>query len=814
MLGYKSLKNFLANAVKAPALALRLCLLVITCAALMQSQETDSGASRTYYSPLATGVRLDPAGVFIDLGSMPMGMALAPEGHKLVVVLSGWREQGLQVIDLKTSRVTQTLQQEAAFYGVAFSTDGRELYVSGGNEDAIFCYGWQDGTATLRRKIILGDKKPDQTGSRYPAGLAMSRKGNLLYVVENVADTLAVVDPIKGEIVERFPIDHYPYAVAAAADGKVYVSAWGDETISTFRARPNGRLIYGGRLRVGHRPSALLANASGSRLFVALGGSDQIAVIDTHANKVLRYLSDAAPAGPSEGSTPNAMALSHDESKLFVAEADNNAVAVFDVSAEKPGAHRGRGLQDRLVGRVPTDWYPTAVLENGKQLLVLCGKGHGSRANPDGPIPGTPPFTRPFGYDLGQLNGTLRVLPSEMTIPELEQSSRRVAAANNWSAPHTKRQYPPFKHVLYIIKENRTYDQVLGDLPEGDGDANLVFFGKDVAPNHRALALRFGLFDRFFTNAEVSSQGHIWSTAAYVTDYGEKTVPSLYSDRRADVDGEEIDEPLDGFLWTLAKKKGIRFRDYGEMVKNEGWPVTQKELAADVSPAFPPFNLRVQDQKRADAWIAELNQFVEDGEMPQLEVMHLPSDHTAGGKAGYPTPRAYMADNDLALGRIVEALSKSPFWKDTVIFVLEDDSQAGPDHVDCHRSPFYAISAYSRSHTIHRFANTTDVVAAIEDILGLGRLSKFDYFSRSLVDVFSATPDLTPYKALTPTADMNALNPGGSAAARMSEDIDLSAPDHVKDELFNQILWSMLKGDQPKPPAVAKSPTQALQIGR
>jgi len=351
-------------------------------------------------------------------------------------------------------------------------------------------------------------------------------------------------------------------------------------------------------------------------------------------------------------------------------------------------------------------------------------------------------------------------------------------------------------------------------LPEGDGDANLVFFGKDVAPNHRALALRFGLFDRFFTNAEVSSQGHIWSTAAYVTDYGEKTVPSLYSDRRADVDGEEIDEPLDGFLWTLAKKKGIRFRDYGEMVKNEGWPVTQKELAADVSPAFPPFNLRVQDQKRADAWIAELNQFVEDGEMPQLEVMHLPSDHTAGGKAGYPTPRAYMADNDLALGRIVEALSKSPFWKDTVIFVLEDDSQAGPDHVDCHRSPFYAISAYSRPHIIHRFANTTDVVAAIEDILGLGRLSKFDYFSRSLADVFSATPDLTPYKALTPTADMNALNPGGSAAARMSEDMDLSAPDHVNDELFNQILWSMLKDDQPPPPAVAKSPMQALQIGR
>jgi hypothetical protein len=621
---------------------------------------------------------------------------------------------------------------------------------------------------------------------------------------------LAVVNPARGEVVERFSTDHYPYAVATASDGRVYVSAWGDDTISIFRTRPDGRLIRSGRLQVGRRPSALLANASGSRLFVALAGSDQIAIVNTRARKVLRYLSDAAPAGPSEGSTPNAMALSPDESKLFVAEADNNAVAVFGVSAEKNGARPS--LRSRLSGRIPTDWYPTALLGSGNRLLVLCGKGHGSHANPDGPIPGTSPFARPLGYALGQLNGTLRILSSEMSPTTLAQYSRRVAAANNWGTPRPQRRYPPFKHVLYIIKENRTYDQVLGDLPEGDGDASLVFFGKDVAPNHRALALRFGLFDRFFTNAEVSSQGHIWSTAAYVTDYGEKTVPSLYSNRRADIDGEEIDEPLDGFLWTLAKKKGIRFRDYGEMVKNEGWPVTQKELAADVSPSFPPFNLKIPDQKRADAWIAELKQFVEDGDMPQLEVMHLPADHTAGGKAGYPTPRAYMADNDLALGRIVEALSNSPFWRDTVILVLEDDSQAGPDHVDSHRSPFFAISAYSRPGAIHRFANTTDVVAAIEDILGLGRLSKFDYFSRSLSDVFAATPDLTPYRALTPTADMNALNPGDSAAARMSRDIDLSEPDHVNDELFNQILWSMLKGDQPPPQVVAKSPLQVLAI--
>jgi hypothetical protein len=232
-----------------------------------------------------------------------------------------------------------------------------------------------------------------------------------------------------------------------------------------------------------------------------------------------------------------------------------------------------------------------------------------------------------------------------------------------------------------------------------------------------------------------------------------------------------------------------------------------------VSPVYPEFNLKIPDQKRADGWIEELGEFVGKGEMPALEVLHLPSDHTSGGRAGYPTPRAYMADNDLALGRIVEALSKTSFWKDTVVFVLEDDSQAGPDHVDSHRSPFFAISAYSRPGTIHRFANTTDVVAAIEDILGLDRLSKFDYFSRSLSDVFANAPDLAPYTAITPQVDMKELNPAQGAAAQMSEALDLSAADRNDDQLFNRILWYMLKSESPAPSIITRAPLHALQSG-
>jgi hypothetical protein len=452
---------------------------------------------------------------------------------------------------------------------------------------------------------------------------------------------------------------------------------------------------------------------------------------------------------------------------------------------------------------------------------VLNGKGHGSHANPDGPTPGEG-IPRPLGYALGQLNGTLRVIAKEPA--KLAGYTRRVAVANNWGrrdaagpagADAGAPKYPPFKHVVYIIKENRTYDQIFGDLKEGDGDPRLLFFDKTSTPNHRALALRFGLFDRFFTNAEVSSQGHIWSTAAYVTDYGEKTIPSGYSNRRAGIDGEEIDEPERGFLWTLAKKSRVSFRDYGEMVNGpQGWPQTQRDLGADISPTYSPFNLAIRDQKRADAWIEELRRFVAGGNMPALEVLHLPADHTAGGNPKYPTPRAYMADNDLALGRIVEALSHSPYWRDTVVFVLEDDSQSGPDHVDAHRGPLLVISAYNRAGTIHRFANTTDVVAAIEDILGLGRLSKYDYFSRSLADVFAATADLAPYNVITPEANMEEMNPPKTAAARMSEGIDLSGPDRVDDARFNEILWTMLKGDQPMPAVPAKAALHLLQISR
>ncbi len=757
-----------------------------------------------FTSPLPTGVRLDAAGDAVDLGSMPLNIVVAPGGDKAVVVLSGWREQGIQIVDLKTRQVTQNLLQDGAFYGAAISPDGHMLYVSGGNTDKVFVYSWSDGKAGLAKQFALATAKTaDGTGTSYPAGLAVAQNGKFVYVAENVGDHLAVINAVTGEVVQRFPTDHYPYGVILSSDGHLFVSAWGSTTLSEFRVLADGKLAYIGRIEVGRHPSALAV--SGPHVYVALAGSDRVAVVDIGSRKVTGYLHDSAPGAPAEGSTPNAIAISADGKRLLIAEADNNAVAVFDLAT------------GRLLGRIPTDWYPTAVAEAGSQLLLLSGKGHGTHANPDGPVPLTDwPTGRPHAYTLGQLNGSLRLLPSAMSATELNAFTERVTAANNWKESPEPRRYPPFKHVIYIIKENRTYDQVLGDIKEGDGDASLVYFPDiTVTPNHHELARRFGLYDRFFVNAECSSQGHIWSTAAYVTDYGEKTIPSGYAGKRGDVDGEDADEPERGFLWTLAKSSGVTFRDYGEMVKgNPGWPVTQKDLGSDISPDYVPFDLVTQDQKRADVWIAELQRFVRDGNMPQLELMWLPMDHLTAARPGKCTPFACMADNDLALGRIVQALSHSPYWKDTVIFVVEDDSQAGPDHVDSHRAPFYAISAYNRPGTIDRFINTTDVVAAIEDILGMGRLSKFDYFSRSLANIFAAIPDLTPYDPMTPKQDLNEKNPPNTPTARMSEGLDLSAPDRVDDQVYNHILWVMLKGDAPPPTVRNRAPLHAYEASR
>lgn len=763
--------------------------------------------------PLPTGARLDPAGPGFDVGNMPLAVAVAPEiPGRLVLLLSGYREQGLQVADAAAGRVLQTLPQPGAFVGLVFAPDGQTLYASGGDDDSIFRYDWRDGAATLRDRIVLEPKEtPEARGRRFPAGLAVSPDGARLYVAENLSATLAVLDTASGRVLQRLPAGPLPYGVAVAPDGTVWVSAWGGDSVTSFGSDGSGGLKASGALEVGRHPSALLLGADGRRLFVASATTNRIAVVDTAARRVLATLEDSPPSGPDQGSTPNALALSADGTRLFVAEGDANAVAVFDLSAQTSGVAGARG-QDKLAGRVPSRWYPAGLALDGETLYVVDGKGRGTRPNPGGPQYGKP--FDPLQYTLGQLNGTVTTLRTGWSRDELADLTRRVERANGWDRPRGDRRrgdrrYPPFKHVIYILKENRTYDQVFGDQPGGDGDPSLQFFPREVAPNHRALAERFGLFDRFFVNAEVSSQGHIWSTAAYVTDYGEKTVPSLYGDKRVDPEEKEhreAEEPAGGFLWHLAQEKGITFRNFGEATEAEKqpdgtvrWRGILSDLDAVTDPDYPGYDLQIPDERRADVWLERLRAWERTGDMPVLQLVWLPNDHTAGARPGAPTPRAYMADNDRALGRIIEALSKSRFWKDTVVFVLEDDAQAGPDHVDSHRSVLLVVSPYNRPGTVHRFVNTTDVLATIEDILGLRSLSHFDHFGRPLASLFAAEPDLRPYQALQPSVPWTEVNPPAGPGAMASAELELDEVDSGQDDLFNRVLWQAVKGDVPFP---------------
>ncbi len=801
--------------------------LLAACAAPQPAVTPSAANADESHGRLPTGVHLDLAAPLHVVGQMPLAMVEAPEGDRMVLLINGWREEGLQVVERATGRVLQTVTLPAVFLGLQFAPDGRSLYASGGNGDVIYRFDWQAGAATLRDSIVLRVKRrPRENGERYPAGLALSRDGRTLYVAENLADSLAVVDVASGEVVQRVATGHYPYAVVVSPDGGVYVSNWGGWDLSTFAADAQGRLRSAGTIRVGRHPSTMLLGARGNRIFVTSASTDRVLAVDPARRRVIGQLLDPPPAGPGEGSTPNALALSADGTRLFVAEADANAVAVFDLSAATSGVATAAG-DDLLAGRIPAGWYPTSLLAHGDTLVVASGKGSGTRPNPDGPQPVPSRIHRgPNGLNttLSQLNGGLMIVPlAHAGREELARYSARVAQANGWTSPRTAaRGYPPFEHVIYIVKENRSYDQVLGDLAQADGDTSLVLFGRDVTPNQHALAERFGIYDRFFVNAEVSPDGHNWSMAAYTTDYLQKTVPLNYSSRgrayeyegarfgnHTVIPDDDPAAPAHGYLWDLVQRKGLTFRNYGEFVVPSdadpddvlppGYRGDKPFLASHTNPSYPGFDLSIPDQRRADVWIAELAEFTRRGAMPAFEVVRLPNDHTSGARAGLPTPQAYAADNDLALGRMIDALSHSPFWKSTVVFVLEDDAQNGPDHVDSHRSPMYIISPWVRAGVVHRFANTTDVIRTMEEILGLDALSQFDYYGRPLRDIWSDTPDVRPWSVMTPRVDLNAKNPPGTTGARESAKLDLRIEDVAAEDPFNRIIWDAVKPGVPYP---------------
>jgi YVTN family beta-propeller protein len=490
-------------------------------------------------------------------------------------------------------------------------------------------------------------------------------------------------------------------------------------------------------------------------------------VVDLAARRATERIGIALSPKAPPGSTPNALALSPDGSTLLVANADNNTVAVVDVT--RPG-------ESRFLGFVPTGWYPTGVAfdAQGERLLVLSGKGLAPAANPRGPQPVG--VTGDAQYIGGLLNGAVSVLPrpGRQALADMTARVERISAYQDGRAeapPGRPERCPvpgrvgdpsPIKHVFYVIRENRTYDQVLGDMPEGNGDPNLTLFGEDVTPNAHAIAREFVLFDNFYVDAEVSMDGHSYSMAAYASDAIEKTWPTSYAGRGGLYLGEgshkerndygNLAAPSAGYLWDFAARAGVSVRSYGEFArweKAKGGPVvaTVPGLKGRVHPSYPPYDLTVTDNERVDVWLEEFRRFEKEGGLPQLSIVRLGNDHTMGTTPGALTPRSFVAENDRALGRLVEAIASSRFWADSAVFVIEDDAQNGPDHVDAHRSVLLVAGGRVKRGVLDSgMYSTAGVLRTIELILGMPPMSQYDAAAQPLFTAFAAEPGANGFR--------------------------------------------------------------------
>ncbi len=756
---------------------------------------------------------LTPAGKQIDVGDLPLNMVISPDGRLLAVTNNGFGRQFVSLIDLRTDSVVQELPVEKAFYGVAFSPRGDRLYASGGGDSQVLLWRIDGNRAVDKDSISLKGKR--WAGKVFPAGLALSPDGARLYVAGNQDSSLIVVDVLKKRVIDRLTLGNFPYDVRVSPDGKkAFVSLWGAGRVSVIDLE-SGRPVAS--VRVGAHPNAMALSPNGGLLYVACANSDEVWIIDTESDSVIETIGLHPYANAPYGSTPNGLALSPDGTTLFVANADNNDVAVIDVS------ERGKSV---VKGLIPAGWYPTAVAvsHDGKRLFVTNGKGLTSKPNPRGPNPNVKQ-TAETQY-IGRLfTGTVSAIQVP-DAPVLERYTRQVVKNNGFNeaaqkltarARNTKPHALPrrvgepslIKHVVYIIKENRTYDQVLGDVPQGNGDPELCLFGRDVTPNQHALAERYVLLDNFYVDAEVSADGHEWSTGAIATDFVEKTWPTSYSRRGLAYPwggGFSIAMPNSGYLWDAAARKGLTYRTYGEFLEQKGDSLVTKlpNLQGHFSPTYRAWDLSYPDTLRAEAFIQELHDFEARGELPQLILMWLPNDHTAGTRPGMLTPRAMVAGNDLALGRVVEAISHSRFWKDTAIFVVEDDAQNGPDHVDAHRTTAFVLGPYVRRGAVdHTMYDTVSMLRTIELILGLPPMSQYDAAALPMVNSFTDDADLTPYTALRPRVPLDETNQTTAYGAEESLAMDFRSEDAAPEIRLNEIIWKSIRGaDSPMPPPI------------
>ena len=656
---------------------------------------------------LNSGWRLTPAGKQVPLGTFPMSTAVSPDGRYLLVLNAGYQPPSIAVLEAATGRETGRTPVSDGWLGLTFSPKGDRVYVGGGSRSAVFEFSFANGALEPARTFTVvpaGKRTPED----FIGDVAMTPDGRLIYAADLYRDSLVVINPQSGMLIDRVKTGRRPYRILFHPDGKsFFVTSWTDGAVGHYDTA-TGSLLTSVRLgphttdmvwRPGKSETPEGERSWVARLFVAAANTNSVYTVGVSESKELSLVETInmamTPRQPA-GMTPSALALSPDLRRLYVVCSDANVIAVADVSEER----------SHVDGFIPVGWYPTAAraLADGT-LVVLNGRGGGSHANPHGPNPAHRPEPVHGGVAAIEYVGRIQTGTASWIEPfhfEQLQAYTKTAIANSpyrdekLQAPSP---FPPVEHVIYIVKENRSYDQVLGDMPEGNGDASLVLFGENVTPNQHKLARQFVLFDNFYVSADVSADGHCWSTAAIATDYIQKMWPNSYANRRNTYDYEEqeaTDAPPAGYLWTSAAEAGLTMRNFGYMTenkKNAGPDGVQIEQVRDpvlkgvTNLFYRNFDLDYPDVDRVKVFLKDLAEYEKSGAMPRLMFMRLPNDHTFGAQAGKLSPFSLVADNDYALGQLVEAVSHSRFWANTAIFVLEDDAQNGPDHVDSHRSP-------------------------------------------------------------------------------------------------------------------------------
>ena len=758
---------------------------------------------------LPNGWKLSSAGKSFGLGDLPLNIAVSNSKKYVAVTNNGVSAHSIMLIDVKSERVIDSVIIPKAWYGLAFSPDDQFLYAAGGHDNKIVRYEISQNKLNKKDEIVLGAVWPNRVA---PSGITFDSKRQKIYVVTRDNRTLYVIDAKTQKIEKQFGLDGEAYMSVLSTDSKeLYISCWGCDHVLVFDLNMQA---WKAPIKVGDNPNEMLVSPNGQQLYVCNANDNTVSVINLKTKKVIETLDVALYPNSPSGSTTNGLAMDPIKKSLYIANADNNCLAVFDVSI--PGKSVPKGF-------IPVGWFPTNVKFINNKIWVTNGKGNTSLANPYGPRPikngeevilhGADVNAPKEVQYIGSLfKGSMSVIPSP-SVKDLQGYSKAVYRNTSYSPsksdladkdapgfpiPMKMGQKSPIKYVFYVIKENRTYDQVLSDVKGGNGDTTLLLFGRKYTPNQHAIAEKFVLLDNFYVDSEVSADGHMWSMGAYATDYMEKSWPTSYGGKGGGIYGDPEKNVVlnkSGYIWDLCNRYGVTFRTYGEFVTNG--KATIPVLDKHFHPTFPSYSLAIMDTTRLRIWKTEFETMVKENRVPQFNTLRLGNDHTEGLRLGRPTPYAHVADNDLAVGQLIETLSKSPIWNETAVFILEDDAQNGADHVDAHRSPAYLAGGFvKRNYVDHTAYSTSSMLRTMELILGLSPMSQYDAAAMPMWRSFDSVAKPSDFKAIIPNVDLRTKNVARNEWQRRSELFNFEKEDTNNDVAFNLVLWHGLKGDK------------------